>query len=155
VKIKLEDTMKTLYMMIGIPGSGKSYWRQNFKGILISPDDILETEFNYEWSPAHVGYAWKKAYQQLGSGLLGGQNLVFDAVFATPFDRSAILNIAKGCGWSVVAVFMNTPLSVCMERNALRPENRRVPESKMKDFARRMTHPFKGEGWDDIIDWVD
>lgn len=156
--------MTTLYIVIGQPGSGKSTYinSQLDKATVISPDRVLQEKWDYQWTPVRASMAWATCYQALGraivaeavAGCVGARldhEYVWDAVCPAPRDRASILNTAKGAGWTVVAVYMETPYEVCHERNEARPRNRRVPERNMVDISRRLTPPAEDEGWDDII----
>jgi predicted kinase len=157
--------MPTLYMMIGISSSGKSTWRKSYipEADLISPDAVLEERFGdalaRSWSPVVAGEAWKTSYQKLGRKIVeealgdGTQEYVWDAMFLTPRDRSAILSIAKGAGWKVIAVYMNTPLATCLERLALRKDRGIKPQDMERNF-RILTPPRKDEGFDEIL-WIE
>ena len=49
-----------VYMMVGNSGSGKSTWvRKNAEEtwVIVSPDVILETQYNYEWTPERAARA--------------------------------------------------------------------------------------------------
>lgn len=153
--------MPTLYVTIGMPGSGKTHWRSRWveTATVISPDLILEEKWNYEWTPVRASSAWGTCYQALGRAITNelfnpdcnDAEYVWDAVNATPRDRSAILHVAKGAGWRVVAVYFNTPLELCCARNDERPRHRRVPQKSMGMFWANMTPPQDEEGWDDVI----
>lgn len=149
------DAMKdksVVYMMIGIPGSGKSTWiRNNRKDtwVVVSPDAILETQYNYEWTPERASEAWALSYQQFGHGLLAGKTMVWDATFTSPIMRAAILHTAKGAGYLVEAIFCDTPIELCIERNQCR--NREpVPESTIRRMAENLQPPTKAEGFDRV-----
>lgn len=154
----------TLYIMIGQPGAGKSTFIQGQvpKATVISPDRVLQEKWDYQWTPVRAGMAWATCYQTLGRTIteraiaqaMGDTTeveYVWDAVCPAPRDRASILNTAKGAGWKVVAVYLETPYEVCVARNNLRPKNRRVPDKSMVDISRRLTPPDDAEGWDDTI----
>ena len=151
--------MPTLYVMIGMPASGKSHWRRQYlDATVISPDNVLEEKWGYDWSPVHVAQAWATCYEALGRAIVNEMfsadqdaEYVWDAGMTVPQDRSAVLGIAKGAGWRVIAVYVNTPYEVCVERNEERPRHRRVPLKTMKNRWMRLTPPQPGEKWDDTI----
>ena len=146
------NKQQTVYMMIGIPGSGKSTWiREHLEQswVVLSPDAILENRYNYEWTPDRAAEAWAESYQRFGYFLLQGRTMVWDATFTSPIIRSAILHTAKGAGYRVVAVFCDTPIEVCIERNASR-EREPVPQSTIIRMAENLVPPTQEEGFDTV-----
>ncbi len=143
---------KKIYVMVGIPGSGKSTWiRRNRQDswVVVSPDSILESQYNYEWTPERAAEAWAKSYQQFGHGLLQEHTMVWDATFTSSIMRAAILHIAKGAGYRVEAIFCDTPIDICIDRNQKR--NREpVPESTIHRMAQSLQPPTEQEGFDSI-----
>jgi len=149
----------TLYIMIGCPASGKSHWRSHYLGshTLISPDEVIDEKWGYRnWSPALAEKAWNSCYRALGRAVCNemfkaeDSVYVWDAVNPTPMNRSSILNFAKGAGWRVVAVFVDTPLEVCLERNVERGY-RKIPENALRRFYDRLTTPQESEPFDEVI----
>ena len=143
---------KSVYMMVGIPGSGKSTWiRQNRVDdwVVISPDQILEERYGYEWTPERAAEAWAESYQRFGALLLEDKTMVWDATFTSPMMRSAILHIAKGIGYRVKAIFCKTNIDLCLSRN-LKRDREPVPESTIRRMADSLIVPSTEEGFDEI-----
>ena len=141
-----------VYMMVGIPGSGKSTWIRNNRKetwVVVSPDAILETQYNYQWTPERAAEAWAKSYQEFGRGLLAGQTMVWDATFTSSIMRSAILHTSKGAGFGVEAIFCDTPIEICIERNQNR-KREPVPDSTIQRMAENLQPPTTSEGFDRI-----
>ena len=147
-----EEIMNKLYMLVGIPGAGKSTWvkRNRSSEVLISPDLFLEDKYGYEWTPKRASEAWANAYQRFATCLQQEQSVVWDATFITSQDRAAPLNIAKAFGYHVVAVFLDTPLQVCLSRNAKR-KRLPVPRDKIEMMRRRLRPPTTEEGFDEVV----
>lgn len=153
--------MPTLYMPIGLPACGKTHWQKSWvpDATVISPDLVLEEKYDYQWTPVAAADAWNICYQRLGRAIVEEQHnrnshraeYVWDATNLTPRDRTAVLNICKGVGWRVIAVYVNTPMETCIARNAERQSNRRVPDKQMGSMWSRLTPPQESEGWDDVI----
>jgi predicted kinase len=77
---------------------------------------------------------------------LGRPVTCVDATHLTPKERRPYLRI-PGC--RVEAVFFDTPLAVCLERNAAR--GRVVPPEVIAAMAERMIKPVKTEGFSRVL----
>ena len=144
--------MKHLYMLIGIPGAGKSTWMEQKRRseILISPDVFLEDKYDYEWTPKRASEAWSEAYYQFGLALQQEHSMIWDATFVTAQDRVAPLQVAKAFGYQVTAVFFDTPLQICLARNRARQRSP-VPDDTIKMMRRRLQPPTNKEGYDAVV----
>lgn len=144
----------------------------------ISPDDyIFDADGIYQWTPQRANEAWKKAEKdfkdQVNSGsftkvaLLCGipgagkstyianhgkpDWLYFDATLVSPKARKKVLGWIKGSPIKKIAIHLDTPLALCLERNSARTSDRSVPYGTMKSMSQNITAPTKGEGFDEII----
>ena len=145
--------MSTVHVLIGIPGVGKSTWiRNNIASDIpvICPDRFLEEKYNYEWTPSRAAEAWADAYRQFAECLQANCSMVWDATFLRSIERSAVLHISKGFGYRTIAVVVQAPLEVCLERNRKR-ERRPVPDEKIVAMAEWLSPPDQDEGFDEII----
>lgn len=77
----------------------------------------------------------------------------FDTVAARPSFRKAAIRLAKEAGKTIKAVYIDTSLDVCIERNAKRDEHRRVPVEALKRAADGLTEnpPNVSEGFSEVI----
>ena len=143
--------------------------------MVISPDSLLYTpEGRYYWTVPRVKQAWADSKQEyarcLASGtftrvvlLMGipaaGKStwlaanheddvLYFDAMFDLPFKREPYIRLARAAGVPVEIVWLDTPLSVCIERNTARAEDRRVPEAVLRATQSKIADkpPTEAEG---------
>lgn len=144
--------MKKLIIMVGIPGSGKSTWvsKNQNQAIVISPDQYLVDQYDYEWTPERAGEAWAYSYQQYAKELTKGVDIIWDATFLRGIDRSAVLNFAKGFGYHCTAIYFDTPIAICLERNQNR-DREPVPEKTIKNMAKMIQIPREREGFHEII----
>ena len=146
-------TRGQLFMMVGIPASGKSSWiRSNCdqNWIIISPDSILEERYDYEWTPERASEAWAESFQQYGQVLLNGGQVVWDATFVSPIVRAAVLHIANGAGFNTRAVFFDTDVELCVQRNMKR-DREPVPEETIRRMHDALVPPTEEEGFDQVI----
>ncbi len=144
--------------------------------MIVSPDHhLLTADGVYHWTPERVKSAWQKAKTQFKSALgwpikpdkvvllmgipASGKStwlthhedervLYFDACFDLPWKRKPYIDMAHSVGVPVEVVWLDTPLEVCLERNAARSEDRRVPEDILRAMCRKIqsSPPTKDEG---------
>lgn len=72
-----------------------------------------------------------------------------DATCLTVGERRPYLRIGELYGAEVEAIFFDTPLDTCLERN--RRRERRVPEEAIRGLARRLSPPTLAEGFSRIF----
>lgn len=150
-----EDPRPRFYVMVGIPGSGKSTYARRFLGgaYRISLDDMRKmlTGRDYEESaePAVVvaGHAVRVALARWASQK--GRDLVFDATDVTRQRRASLVATALRFGFKPVAVYVSCPLDVALKRNAERA--RKVPDDVIRRFYRDLVPPSLDEGFEEII----
>lgn len=169
-----------LFVLCGLPGSGKSTASKNY-GQVFSSDGIREELFgdeNLQYDERLSRKYLKKKGQSLEGlsasekeqalinaghamvfGLLNhrvkealkqGQNVVYDATSLRRKERKKILKTFRPYFETASCIFVNTPLETCLAQNACR--DRQVPESVIKDMSRRLQAPVMEEGWDEIIE---
>lgn len=146
-------TRGQLFMMVGIPASGKSSWiRTNCDQTwtIISPDSILEERYDYEWTPERAAEAWAEAFQQYGQVLLNGGKVVWDATFVSPIVRAGVLHIGNGAGFNTQAMFFDTDVELCVQRN-LERDREPVPEETIRRMHESLVPPTEAEGFDKVV----
>ena len=72
-----------------------------------------------------------------------------DATCLTVGERRAYIRIGELYGAEVEAIFFDTPLDTCLERN--RRRERRVPEEAIRGLARRLQPPKEQEGFARVV----
>ncbi|MCR5544321.1 MAG: ATP-binding protein [Eubacterium sp.] len=166
--------MSTLYVMVGIPASGKSTKVNEFveNGAIAYSSDVLRGEmfgdpgiqFTDEWLEKlkYDGpddymkkklfvekYIFSEIYNRIEKALVDGKDVVMDATNPGKNTRKRIMDRLKKYADRVVAVVMATPFDVCMERNQKR--DRTVPEEAMIRIRNEFEFPELEEGFDEII----
>ncbi len=79
---------------------------------------------------------------------LGAKVTYIDATNLTPSDRRAFIKIAELYGARAEALFFDTPVEVCLERN--RGRERVVPEEVIRHLALKLRPPAVAEGFEKI-----
>lgn len=147
---------------------------------VISPDAyLINEEGEYEWSPPRAKAAWDSAYDALKEALADDsteelvlmcgipgagkstwlQNhrqegvVYFDATFTNRRARKGVIRFAQEFGVPYSILVLNTPLSICSERNDTRTPDRRVPDAVMDRMQGSLLRdlPTKWEGFDEIV----
>jgi len=146
------DTSKPdLYIPIGLPASGKSTWATTVKHHVICPDTYRQQVYGTERPlngliSKYEGEVWRWAYAQLNEQQRERQHLIFDATNLSPSRRTRLRNLAPR--HNHVAVFFDTPLELCLARNATRRYP--VPQQVIEQMHERMQPPSHAEKFDDI-----
>lgn len=112
----------TIYISVGVPASGKSYWWKTSieHGLIpenatmyISPD-FWSGEFGFEGSDDIVN---RYCISLLKNAISLKLPLIYcDGYFITKKIRKPIIDIALKTGYKVVIIWFNPPLSKCIER---------------------------------------
>jgi len=134
--------------MIGIPGSGKSYFAKELakkeRAILLSTDDIRCELFGDEGKQGKANLVYRELFTRLDTLLKGNQNIVIDATNIERERRMKSLkkigNVEKHC------YYFSTPYEVCVERNQSR--KRTVDMRILEKMRRNLQVPLLNEGWD-------
>ncbi|MDH4329980.1 MAG: ATP-binding protein [Candidatus Moranbacteria bacterium] len=148
-----EMTGPTFWFMVGIPGSGKSFhakWiAETTEATVICPDDIRVKH--------RVGSdrAFEIARQEIAGSLKAGRDVVFDATNIIRKWRRDNILAGKPHASRVVAVLMDTPLEVCLERQqkrAAQGKKATLPEDTIRQMASQLADnlPELTEGFDEI-----
>ena len=151
---------KTLMVMVGIPGAGKSTWIQNHKFhlqdfIIVSRDKIrfsmLKDGEDYF---SHENEVWETFIAEIKKNLEEGGRVIVDATHINIASRTKLLkalgNTLKNT--FIEAIVLDTSLQTCLEHNELRKENLRayVPKSQIRRMYASFTIPELEEGFDEI-----
>lgn len=155
--------MPSVFVMMGIPGSGKSHQAVLFGGDVICPDayrgmltgdESNQTDMRDQvWAAAH-GYLAHLLAVQIQKEREGVPTtpVVFDATNLSEFGRQQVLKVCKHFNATAMLIVMDTPFAVCMERNAAR--ERVVPDTAMYRMQRQFDDAqaqIKSESWDQIV----
>lgn len=132
--------MKTLYVMCGIPGSGKSTKSRQLA------EEYGLTRFSFDEMRC---YTTRQFASHAVASLHDGKSVVLDSTHLREAGRKVILQAVENIPCRKVCVFMNTPLEECKRRNANRTA--RVSDRMIDSMYSTMQPPALSEGWDEII----
>lgn len=146
-----------MYIMVGVPGSGKSYYAKNVimknseAPLYISRDEIrfsmLRKGDNY-FSKEKKVYA--EFINRIKNAFDDEDNYISDVIVdATHLNWTSRRKLLAALGmlsgeysWvDVIPVVMNTNINECMRRNAKRFDRERVPDEEVLKMEKSKTHP--------------
>ena len=147
--------MPTLYMLVGVPASGKSTWVARRKEPVVSSDDFIEAAAakrgvtyddvfaeTVDAANKHVLAAAKRAFAR-------GESLIWDQTNLSKKVRAERLQLAPPA-YTTVAVFFPTPApKVLAARLANRP-GKTIPPDVVAHMAAALERPTLAEGFDRV-----
>lgn len=142
-----------LYIMIGLPGSGKDTLANKIKevnktkNILLSSDDIRNELFGWE-DQSKNGCVFEEMNKRCKEALISGSNVIYNATNLNKKRRMALINEMNKYA-DVDAILCLCPIGTIFERNFTRFE-RHIPEDKLFQMFRTMDIPMKYEGYENI-----
>ena len=151
------------YMMIGVPGSGKSTYAKNLikyinyidkkrNIVCISRDEIrfsLLKEGDAYFSKENQVY--KIFIQKIKENLKAGNDVIIDATHMTWGSRHKMFkNLANIENLKITGIWMNIPFSKCYENNNKREGLAKVPEDTLKNMIEHFEKPEIEEGFTEI-----
>ena len=142
------DNKLCLYMMIGLPASGKTTCANNIVKTLsgegrqivrVSNDSIGKLMTGHNFCKNAGGFILASTELFVRYILSQGVNVVLDNTSLTVFSRSKWFDIAREYNADVIGYFLNLSLDVCIERNKTRKES--VPEEVIREMFDKMEIP--------------
>ena len=150
--------MATVYVLVGVPGSGKSTWIQNQdwarECVVVSTDAFVEQEakrqgrtYN-EVFDDYMPTAVKLMADQVVAAREAGQDIVWDQTSTTVASRRK--KFAMLPNYHAVAVVFPTPESAELERRLASRPGKNIPWNVMQGMISGLKVPTEDEGFDEI-----
>ena len=129
---------KTLVIMIGLQGSGKStFYRSTLAHDCVHVNlDTLKTRH--------------RERLLIDECLKAEKSLAVDNTNPTREDRARYISLAKDNGYRIVGYFMESKIKDCIARNALREGKARVPDKAIAATSNKLEIPCLDEGFDEL-----
>ncbi|MFC8501539.1 LLM class flavin-dependent oxidoreductase [Pedococcus sp. NPDC057267] len=143
-----------MVVLVGPTGSGKSTWaaRHYRRTEVVSSDALRAVVGSGEYDLEASADAFAVLHQVVAARSRRGLTVVVDTLGLDPDTRYRYREMGRAAGLPCVAVVLDTPASVCRERNARR--DRPVPAKVLaQQLARmpRVVEDVSGEGWDAVL----
>lgn len=150
--------MPKLFMLIGIPGSGKSTWIKNQKhnAVIVSTDDIIEREAarqNKTYSDVFdqtIKKATQEMQQDLRQAIAQQQDIIWDQTNLTAKSRASKLRQIPNT-YEKIAVFFPTPDREELTKRLDSRAGKTIPTYVIKSMADNLETPSPAEGFDQVI----
>jgi predicted kinase len=152
-----------IILVCGLPGSGKSHFarthflqsgrkRVNRKEIRRLLFEM--TSFGQKWSEkefaSHDEFLVQHVERKIIEHCLEEkQKILVDNTHVSRESRKAYLGIARQAGRSIGAIFLDTPVSRCLERNRGREDA--IPERVIASLAAEKELPTASEGFKEVL----
>lgn len=150
--------MRTLLLMRGAPGSGKSTWikNNNLEQYTLSPDTLrvmcssLELQPTGDFKVSQDGnnekVVWNVLFTLLEHRMEKGEFTVIDATCSKTADINRYKELADQYRYRMFIVdFTDISLETCLAQNKMRPDYKQVPSEAIKNiYARFATQKIPG-----------
>ena len=146
-----EKTMPNLYVLVGVPGSGKSTWvsKQNWdnNAVYVSSDKYID-----EYA-ASVGKTYSDVFasyiQDVEEARAAGYDIVWDQTSTTKAARAKKLRMLAS--YRAVAVVFPTPAEEELNRRLKQRVGKNIPSNVMKQMIDNFEQVELSEGFSEII----
>lgn len=150
--------MAKLIILVGLPGSGKSWYAENMlwpieaafseSDVVIHSSDAIRGElFGDEGSQENNALVFETMHRRVKEDLRAGKTVIYDATNITRKARRGAINLASKDDTVYCHIVWAEP-SVCIERAASR--SRVVGEDVIFKMMHRWQSPHMSEGFDDM-----
>jgi len=126
--------MKTMFIMSGCQGSGKSTWiKKAYPKVVVSADHyFIDDKGEYCFSIEDLGKAHAECFRKAILSVQAGMDCVIDNTNSTIIEIAPYYQLAKAYGYEVVIVKVSCDVEKAVKRNV-----HNVPESVVKATAKR------------------
>ena len=153
--------MPTLYMLIGVPASGKSTWvaNQNFdwnNTAVISSDAIIDRRAADQGKTysdifrSEIKSATSEMNQNLRDAIANNMDIIWDQTNVTAKSRQAKLSQIPD-NYTKVAVYFQTPDITELQRRLANRPGKNIPQNIVMGMMSQLEPPRSSEGFDKII----
>ena len=145
-------TTRKIFLLCGIPASGKSTWARNFFEANLTANWVSRDKIRFSLLKdgedyfAHENEVWRRFVNQCVDSIERFEYTIIDQTNLNWASRRKIIKaiqdrVSGVCDYEIIPVYFMTAFDTCVERNSKREGRRRVPELQMKSMRDSFTHP--------------
>lgn len=150
--------MTNVYILCGIPGSGKSFWAQHHikPGAAYISRDTIRFSLLKEGEPyfSHENEVYDVLWDQINGALSDGRDVFVDQTSLNKKSRKFLIDHLTGYN-KINVIWFDTPLEVALERNEQRKGLAKVPRGQIRRMYYSFEEPTFEEGFDKIFKYKD
>lgn len=150
----------TLYMLVGVPGSGKSTWiAKNFPDLtghyVASTDRLLEIYASMRGATYNdvfqdnIDYANKAMMTHIKDVIMYGYNIIWDQTNLNKKSRARKLAAVPNT-YRKIAIFFPTPETGKLYRRLGSRPGKTIPEFAVQQMINTLQQPTVEEGFDEV-----
>ena len=148
--------MSKMYLMIGCPGAGKSYYIQQH----IKPNELVISRDVIRFNILKKGDAYfskeNQVYNefvaQINTAIAEDKTFYVDQTSLNPGSRSKLFSKLEKRPDKLIAIYIEASLEKVLYQNSLRSGRALVPEDAVINMYNSLVPPTKKEGFDEI--WI-
>lgn len=156
--------MSKCYILVGVPGSGKSTWVDNYSDPegkwvhVASTDNIISYVADqygrtYDWGFKNlIKFAEQVMWDDLFFSANEGDTIIIDRTNLTPTSRARFINFLKPYGYEFEAIVFSTPDDEEWKRRLDRP-GKTIPSDVLESMSANMAYPTEDEGFSTISEY--
>ena len=139
------------YMVVGLPGSGKStYIEKYLANCCIHSSDAIREELSGDVNNQDINkQVFNTLHKRVKEVLAAGKSVVYDATNISWKRRKAFLQELSSIKCRKECILIATPFELCVQRNKAR--DRAVPYFVIERMYKNFDIPWYNEGWDTIV----
>lgn len=151
--------MPTVYMMVGVPGSGKSTWlsQQDLSNaVVLSTDNYIEhfaklnnTTYTEIFKKV-IGEATRLMQEDLRKAIAEQKDIYWDQTNLTAKTRAGKLAQIPST-WHKVAVYFPTPPDAELKRRLESRPGKTIPANVVLGMKSQLEMPSESEGFDQVV----
>lgn len=145
----MAEKKPTFYMMVGVPGSGKTTYAHRIPNAKVISSDEIRKELGVDGGDKQAhSRVFAILHERVKETLQNGKDVVYDATNIAESKRRSFLKEINDIAGKKVCVCLVPSLNQAIRQNADRDEP--VPEHVIRNMHMRLEAPTFSEGWDEM-----